>query len=145
MTRFLGLIIFTLPMLCYGQVELNRSVTGPVWRSMPLNEICATKWGRDVRHVTPAMRKAVAAEYGLKTLAGNELDHLGPRCLGGADDVRNLWPQSWTGRCNAHQKDRLEVRLCRYVCDGTLSLDDARAVFEDWQDGYSLYIDQAGC
>src|SRR5207302_10672657 len=78
--------------------------------------ICATKWGKDARHVTAAMKRQVFASYGF--VNGNkdprcpcEIDHLVSRELGGADDMRNLWPQSYNGSWNAHLKDKLENRL----------------------------------
>jgi hypothetical protein len=47
--------------------------------------------------------------------AGNrhcEIDHLISRELGGADEVANLWPQSYGGQpWNAVLKDKLENRL----------------------------------
>lgn len=42
-----------------------------------------------------------------------ELDHLVPRCIGGADTARNLWPQPLG---DAKVKDVDERRICRAVC-----------------------------
>lgn len=64
--------------------------------------ICNTKWGKDARHVTPAMKDEVFALYGYSGYndprcvpdpKGHtcEIDHLISRELGGADDVKNLW------------------------------------------------------
>jgi hypothetical protein len=57
-----------------------------------------------------------------------ELDHLIPRCLGGADTVANLWPQPLP---EALKKDRRwEIRICRAVCrDGTVSIEDGQSFF----------------
>lgn len=116
-----------------------------VWRELSTEEICSIPWGKDVRHVTPAMRKYVE-KRDMKPSKGNELDHLGPRCLGGADHVNNLWLQSWTGSCNAHQKDRLEVKVCKLVCSHTITMQTARNMFDgDWTAGYSKYVDPKGC
>jgi len=53
-----------------------------------------------------------------------EIDHLIPRSLGGADDVRNLWPECYEPVMKdksrqadgARKKDRLETYLHRKVC-----------------------------
>lgn len=62
-----------------------------------------------------------------------ELDHLIPRCLGGADEVRNLWPQPIE---EARGKDIVETRVCRAVCDaGTMSIKDGQDFFRklEWR------------
>lgn len=90
-----------LPLLPNHLVTPGRAVDG-----ITLHKICHTKWGKDARHVTAAMKRQVFANYGL---TGNtdpacirdahgqrcEVDHLISRELGGADDVRNLWPQPY--------------------------------------------------
>lgn len=43
-----------------------------------------------------------------------EWDHLVPLELGGANGIRNIWPQLSTD--DAHRKDRLESRLHAQVC-----------------------------
>lgn len=99
----------------------------------PLNggQVCGTVWGRDRRHVTLAMRRHVFASYGISWSARRsyEVDHLVPRELGGADDVRNLWPQLWP---EAHVKDRVENALHRAVCEGSRTLADAQAQMRAW-------------
>lgn len=59
-----------------------------------------------------------------------ELDHLIPRCLGGADTVANLWPQPLA---EAKKKDHLwEDTICRAVCeDGSISIEKGQAFFRD--------------
>jgi hypothetical protein len=64
-----------------------------------------------------------------------ELDHLIPRCLGGADEVRNLWPQPIE---EARVKDVVEARICRAVCNaGTMSIEDGQAYFRDLKWAYN--------
>lgn len=108
--------------------------------------ICTVKCGKDARHVTVSMKKAVFAEYGIpwSEHAHYEVDHLISRELGGADDVRNLWPQPWTGTWNAHMKDRLENRLHGLVCNGTISLQAAQeAIRTDWRAAFTQYVQPA--
>jgi hypothetical protein len=107
------------------------TVTPGVARPLTTAEVCTTRWGRDRRHVTIAMKKSVAAAYGVRWVerSNYEFDHLIPRELGGADDVRNLWPQTWA---NARVKDRRENALHRAVCAGTMSLTAAQDEMRRW-------------
>lgn len=121
--------------------------TPGVARPLSVAEICQTKWGHDRRAVTEAMKRAVFAAYGF---SGNddprcqgacEIDHLVSRELGGADDLKNLWPEPYGGVWNAHDKDRIENRLHVEVCAGRLALSDAQAMIrDDWQGAYRTYF-----
>ena len=70
-----------------------------------------------------------------------EIDHLISRELGGADEVKNLWPQTYgTSPWNAALKDKLENRLHVELCAGRISLDTARAMLvNDWRKAYEKY------
>ena len=72
-----------------------------------------------------------------------EIDHLVPVCLGGGNDVSNLWPQPRRNielKWNAEAKDRLETVLCDLVCDGLLDIgDEQEAIITDWIAAYHLY------
>jgi hypothetical protein len=116
---------------------LTLTLTPGVVRPLTTAQVCTIRWGRDHRHVTPRMKRIVAARYGL-TLAqihrrgqGRccEIDHLIPRELGGADAVDNLWPQPWAA---AIVKDRAENAAHRAVCAGTLTLTAAQAAMRAW-------------
>ena len=103
--------------------------------------ICATKWGKDERHVTEKMKREVCAEYHARNCPGKgwEIDHLVSRELGGADDVKNLWPQPAP---SFHQKDVLENFLHRQVCAAPpkMTLEAARAcLVDDWWACYQKY------
>jgi hypothetical protein len=113
-----------------------------VIRPLTKQQICTTKWGLDARHVSAAMKREVFEAAGYPQ--GNkdprcpcEIDHIVPRDLGGADDVRNLQVQRYFGPWNAHKKDRLEVQAHRDVCIGVLSLSEAQSWFlKDWKAAY---------
>lgn len=123
-------------------------LTPGVVRQLTVEQICATKWGKDARAVTPAMKRQVFRAYGYP--AGNrdprcscEIDHLVSRELGGADDVANLWPQSYAGPWNAHLKDRVENRLHVEMCAGRLTLEQAQQMIrDDWTAAYVRYFGQ---
>ena len=126
---------------------------GSVRQGLSLKRICEIKWGKDARHVTQAMKNEIFTNYGL---SGNtdprciadqhgrkcEIDHLISRELGGADEVRNLWPEPYgTHPWNAQLKDRLENRLHKEVCEHRLSLKKAREEIQaDWRVPYRRYF-----
>jgi len=74
----------------------------------------------------------VEVETHLEPLQGNSL--AGKRMLG--DDPRNLWPEPHTvGRDQGSvAKDKVENKLKRAVCNGTMSLADAQhTIATDWR------------
>lgn len=77
-----------------------------------------------------------------KTPSLYEEDHLISIELGGHPrSEKNLWPQPWDGKYGAHAKDKVENKLHRLVCDGTLSLHQAqRMIADDWILAYQRYV-----
>ncbi len=93
--------------------------------------------------VPVALRKRVFEEYGIPEAEPQayEVDYLVTPALGGADDVRNLWPHSYSALWNAHVKDDLEDRLREMVCDGRLDLTEAqREIADNWIAAYKKYF-----
>ncbi len=70
-----------------------------------------------------------------------EIDHLISRELGGADDVKNLWPESYgSSPWNAHLKDKLENRLHKEMCAGHIGLQATRDMLvNDWRKACRVY------
>lgn len=128
------------------------SITPGVTVEITTAKLCSTKWGKDKRFVTAAMKRQVFTAYGIKCkplfkgarlpACGTwEIDHLVSRELGGADDVKNLWPEKYTGSWNAHMKDRVENRLHKEVCAGNLTLDEAQDyISKDWRKAFTRYF-----
>jgi hypothetical protein len=93
--------------------------------------------------VPVALQRKVFEEYGI---AGEprayEVDYLITPALGGADDIHNLWPHSYSATVwNAQVKDALEDRLREMVCDGSLDLTEAqRAIASNWIAAYKKYF-----
>jgi hypothetical protein len=124
-------------------VRPNPKLTPGVARSLTPDQVCSIRWGKDRRHVTDRMKRDVFEAYGIPWDKHSlyEVDHLISRELAGADDVKNLWPQSWTGTANARMKDRLENTLHRKVCAGEITLAFAQqAIRADWLAAYRLHV-----
>jgi hypothetical protein len=111
--------------------------------------ICVRGWTRAVRPgraFTQKLKRQQIGELGYQDhrMSQYEEDHLIPLSLGGAPrDRRNLWPEprfpadGW----NAELKDELEAVLPRLVCNGRVSLEEARAAFAaDWRDAWNRYV-----
>lgn len=112
------------------------SLTPGETRPLSVSKICSIKWGTDARHVTQSMKDEVIAAYNFDVKAcpltkfnGSkvqrvEIDHLISRELGGADSVKNLWPECYEQveadksqqDDGAHKKDRLENELHKRLC-----------------------------
>jgi len=96
------------------------------------------------KEVDSTVRRRVFAEYGLSNAPAQayELDYLITPALGGADDIHNLWPHSYSNtEWNAKVKDELEDRLRDLVCQGRLDLPTAqREIASNWIGAYKKYF-----
>jgi anti-sigma factor RsiW len=94
--------------------------------------------------VSTAVRRKVFEEYGISGVdpRAYEVDYLVTPALGGADDIHNLWPHSYSATAwNAQVKDALEDRLRGMVCDGSLDLTEAqREIASNWIAAYKKYF-----
>ncbi|HEX3744272.1 MAG TPA: hypothetical protein VHW09_10095 [Bryobacteraceae bacterium] len=112
-------------------------------RAVNRDAVCSVELPKN--QVAPAdLRRRVLQEYGI---AGSdstryEVDYLITPALGGADDVRNLWPQPYLSTVwNAHVKDELEDRLRELVCGGHVDLAEAqRDISTNWIAAYKKYF-----
>ena len=106
------------------------SITMGDVRTSNKQDICFTATST-VRNVPESEKKAVYKEYNVTNnrsvcSQGLEVDHLISLELGGSNDIKNLWPQSYCGQWNAHDKDKLENELHRQVCAGKITVIDAQ-------------------
>ena len=94
--------------------------------------------------VPVALQRRVFEEYriGGADPRAYEVDYLVTPALGGADDIRNLWPHSYAATVwNAQVKDALEDRLRGMVCGGSLDLREAqREIAANWIAAYKKYF-----
>jgi hypothetical protein len=97
-----------------------------------------------VRNVPESLKKQVFAEYRIDSTSDKfEIDHLISLELGGANDIKNLWPQSYTTTpYNAHIKDALENKLHKMICDGKIDIKKAQQeIARDWVAAYKKYVE----
>ena len=100
------------------------------------------------RNVEQSTKEQVLAEYHYDrdSMGPAEIDHLISLELGGSNDIKNLWAQSYTSTpYNAHLKDALEDRLHSMVCKGQITLPVAQdAIRTDWIGAYKQYVETDG-
>ena len=116
----------------------NAKITPGYMRDVSVRELCTTSTSL-VRNVPESLKKDIFRNYGMNgndrsvCKEGYEIDHLVSLELGGANDGRNLWPQSYCGENNAHKKDKLENELHRQICLGKMNIIDAQMCIKtDW-------------
>jgi hypothetical protein len=109
--------------------------------------VCETRREADPPVVSRAVALAVFRTYGIRDPRPNlyELDHLIAPELGGSTDVRNLWPQAYSGTWNAHLKDALEDHLFDLVCRGRADLRTVQQeIAANWIAAYKKYFETDG-
>jgi hypothetical protein len=110
---------------------------------MTRDEVCRATSTKN-KPVSSALQREVFREYGMRSARARayEVDYLITPALGGADDIHNLWPESYEAIVwNAHVKDQLEDYLRDRVCAGTLDLATAqRDLAVNWIDAYKRYF-----
>ena len=119
------------------------SLTPGVTVNVTLDQICTPGYSATVRNVSASTKWQVFKAYGVDpTKAHYEIDHLISLELGGSNDAKNLWPQSYdTLPYNAHVKDALENKLHYMVCHHAIDLATAqKAVVADWIAACKLYV-----
>jgi hypothetical protein len=122
----------------------DRTLTPGFTRDVKLGDLCGRRHADAPPAVDIATEQTVFKEYGLpvSTSKAYELDYLITPELGGADDVRNLWPEPYASTAwNAHVKDELENRLHEMVCDGQIDLSTAQSeIATNWIAAYKLHF-----
>ena len=122
----------------------NRNLTyGAVDIDATLDKVCTRGYSATKRKVRVSTRNKVYTTYNVDPVRNYyEVDHLVSLELGGSNDIKNLWPQSYTTYpWNARVKDRLENKLHKLVCEGKLDLATAQyEIATDWISAYKKYI-----
>jgi len=96
-----------------------------------------------VKDIPVETQRQVFQAYGINPAQPGEfeVDYLITPDLGGTASVRNLWPQPYSARWNARQKDQLEERLHEMVCSGRMDVATAqREIAADWIGAYRKFV-----
>jgi anti-sigma factor RsiW len=120
-------------------LRLTPGATVPVTE----DEVCGDDAAKTVPAVSVSLKRKVFELYGVtRQPDAYEVDYLITPELGGATDIRNLWPEPYQNTVwNAHVKDQLEDRLHRMVCRGDLDLTTAQHdISTDWIGAYRKYF-----
>jgi hypothetical protein len=124
----------------------RRQLTPGAVRIVRKSEVCSSN-ARDAFLVPVSLQRKVFEEYGLRDARPDayEVDYLITPELGGAADIRNLWPEPYASTVwNARVKDDLEQRLHQMVCDGQLDLATAQHdIATDWIAAYKKYFNSS--
>ncbi|MFZ1009164.1 MAG: hypothetical protein WAN65_20145 [Candidatus Sulfotelmatobacter sp.] len=125
-------------------VEPRANLTPGATLPMTKAQVCAALPEQTIRAVPISLQREVFAMYGVKKAAPEayEVDYLITPELGGATDIRNLWPEPYYDTAwNAHVKDQLEERLHEMVCRGDVDLATAQQdISRDWIAAYRKYF-----
>lgn len=118
-------------------------------RTTDLQDICTTKTST-IRDVSKATKNRIKVRDGFWSIYGGigsfEIDHRVSLWLGGSNSDSNLMLQPYFGQCNAHHKDKLEIRLHHMACSGLITINKAQDdIYYDWIGAYERYIDPKGC
>lgn len=120
-------------------LRLTPGATIPVTQS----EVCGSQEPR-VPVIPTSLQQRVFERYRVDQPRDGqyEVDYLITPELGGATDIRNLWPEPYHDAVwNAHVKDQLEDRLHSMVCGGQVDLATAqRDIASDWIAAYRKYF-----
>jgi hypothetical protein len=108
------------------------------------NDVCGTKAASAEPAVPVSLTRKVFELYGVIPSRPDayQVDYLISPRLGGAIDIRNLWPEpNQNAVWNAQVKDQLEDRLHNMVCHGDVDLATAQHdISTDWIAAYRKYF-----
>jgi hypothetical protein len=108
---------------------------GAVFPNATKQDICTPGYAKRARNVSKEKKAEVYRRYGVDKFppGKGEVDHFIPLCLGGNNDLENLWPEPDLPETGFRQKDVAAVYLHNQVCSGQMALADAQAAIRtDW-------------
>jgi len=124
--------------------EPNRRLTPGATIPVTRNEVCGEAETKSAPMIPVLLASKVFELYGVTPPRPDayEVDYLITPELGGATDIRNLWPEPYQDtEWNAHIKDQLEDRLHEMVCHGDVDLATAQHdISADWIAAYRKYF-----
>jgi hypothetical protein len=135
-------VIFVTSVSAQGPKPRARLTPGET-RPITIAEVCRSPQAEVITANIPEdMRRKVFSAYGIRANWDDfEVDYLITPDLGGAPSFRNMWPQPYSAKWSAHEKNKLEQRLHDLVCDGKVDLATAqRDIAADWIGAYKKYV-----
>lgn len=137
-------MMFSTSVFASGPIRPLISITpGVVDPNATIEKICTPGYTDTVRNVPEKIKQQVFKNYGIDPKSDKfEVDHLISLELGGSNDIKNLWPESYTTTpFNAYKKDVLENKLHSMVCADTIPLEKAQElIVQDWVKAYHDYV-----
>jgi hypothetical protein len=130
--------------ICFSALTPDAFAFDPLLPDTRLTPGKVAKRPADTRGVPASTEEEVFARYRipLERRSFYEIDHLIPRELGGADDIRNLWPQRLSARPYGPRRKRLLTqRLIEMIAAKQITLAEAqREMSEDWISAFVAHI-----
>ena len=144
-------LVIALGLVFYFSVQGVRAASVPdgqltpgATRSVTRDDVCSRGVPQGFYPIPATVAFRVFEKYQIQNPRPRsyEVDYLITPALGGAEDIRNLWPQPYgAGEWNAHVKDALEHHLHKLVCSGDLDLETAqRDIASNWIAAYQKYF-----
>lgn len=126
-----------------GLLPDSTCTPGDVRKETTIKDICTPNFTKTIRNVPESLKKQVYAEYGMNSKQKPcpcEVDHFISLTLGGSNDIKNLWPESYQNPMGAREKDKLENYYHRQICAGKITQEQViKELREDWTKYYSKY------
>jgi len=130
---------------------------GAIMPGVTVEQLCTRGYANVIdggaRNVPASLKRAVFVEYlgAVPAHPGDyEVDHLISLELGGSNDIKNLWPESYQGKWNARVKDKVEDRMAALVrqelqahghdAAAALLARFQREIASDWIAAYRKYF-----
>jgi hypothetical protein len=114
------------------QENIADTICNPAWSTRNIRPPVSYTSRLKQEQIKDWMLPGMAADY--------EEDHFISLELGGSPrDPRNLWPEPYSPKPGAKEKDVVENYLHRQVCSGAMTLHESqRTIVKDW---YKLYLE----
>lgn len=140
-------IIYSIILTILIVVDVRADIPKEAIRTINTKDICTTLTST-IRNVPKSLkRKVYLRDNGdLSKTKESEVDHRISLSSGGSNDISNLKLQSYFGKCNAHHKDVLEVKIHSLICKGKITVPKAQNyLYNNWELGYKTFINKNGC
>ena len=137
--QVLGIQTKTTGCITQGGLPNKDCTPGAVISGVTKDQICTPGYSKQVRNVPESEKEQVYLEYGITSHQPGEyeVDHYISLELGGSNDISNLWPEPAEPKPGFHEKDVVENKLHKQVCDGEITLEQAQQqISTNWLEVY---------